>query len=146
MMRAMSGTARSIIDQASAIPYRRTGGLLEFCLITSAKRARWGVPKGIIDPGDTAKQTALKEAEEEAGLQGQIVGEVLGRYEYHKWGSRLVVEVFLMEVTHTAEKWIEDHMRQRCWCTADEACHRIERTELLDIFEFALTQIPHPGS
>jgi len=139
----MSRKDRSIIDQASAIPYRRDAGRLEFCLITSVKRGRWGFPKGIIDPGDTAEETALKEAEEEAGLSGRIVSDVVGRYEYHKWGSRLIVGVFLMEVTHTAEQWLEDQIRQRCWCTTDEVRHRVDRPELADIFELAVPQIPH---
>jgi len=135
-----------MIDQASAIPYRRGKGRLEFCLITSIKRGRWGFPKGIIDPGETASQTALKEAEEEAGLKGRIVGDVLGCYAYRKWGRRLNVKVFLMEVTHVAEKWLEDEMRQRAWCTADEARGRVERAELVDILEIAITRIPRTRS
>ena len=137
----MDGFERGKIKQASAIPYRYMGGAVEFCLITSVKRGRWGVPKGIIDPGETAEETALKEAQEEAGLHGRIVSDVVGRYEYRKWGSKLVVSVFLMEVSHAAEQWLEDEIRQRCWCTAEEALELIDRAELIDIFEFAVAEI-----
>lgn len=139
----MEGSNRGSIEQASAIPYRHSGGQVEFCLITSVKRGRWGVPKGIIDPGETAEETALKEAQEEAGLHGRIVSDLVGRYEYRKWGSDLVVSVYLMEVSHATEQWLEDEIRQRCWCTAEEAYELIDRPDLVDIFEFAVTQIAH---
>ena len=90
-------------QQASAIPYRRRGEQLEFCLITSVSNGRWGFPKGLIDPGETAPQTALKEAREEAGIVGRVVGKPLGRYSYRKWNTSLAVTVFLMEVTETAK-------------------------------------------
>ena len=56
------------IHQAAAVPYRLRNGSAEFCLITTIRKGLWGIPKGIIDPGETAEQTALKEAEEEASI------------------------------------------------------------------------------
>src|SRR5262245_1798891 len=79
------------IAQACAIPYRLVEGRLEFCLITSISKGHWGFPKGIIDPGETPMETALKEAHEEAGLSGRIVGPLLGSYSYEKWDTTLHV-------------------------------------------------------
>ena len=74
----------SVIQQASAIPYRHGAKGVEFCLITATSGPHWGFPKGIIDPGETFIETALKEAHEEAGIHGHVVGEPLGTYDYNK--------------------------------------------------------------
>ena len=50
------------LEQASAIPYRLRDGQPEFCLITSISTGKWGFPKGIVDPGETPEETAIKEA------------------------------------------------------------------------------------
>ena len=105
-----------VYDQASAIPFRRRDGDLEFCLITSMSKRQWCFPKGIIDPGETPAETALKEAAEEAGLRGCIVGDALGEYEYGKWGRVLRVVVLLMEVHHADDDWPEaEHRQRRGW-------------------------------
>jgi phosphohistidine phosphatase len=114
-----------VYDQASAVPFRRRDGDLEFCLITSMSKRRWCFPKGIIDPGETPAETALKEAEEEAGLRGRIVGDPLGEYEYSKWGRVLRVLVLLMEVDHADDHWLEAEHRQRRWMGAEEAAERL---------------------
>ena len=129
------------IDQASAIPYRRHDGKLEFCLITSIKRGRWMFPKGIIDPGETYVETALKEAEEEAGLHGSIVGEPLGTYEYHKWGTTLYVKVTLMSVSHADEQWPEADVRQRRWVDAEQARKLLDQAELRELLDKALRRL-----
>ena len=46
------------IAQAGAVPFRRRGDRLEFCLITSMGTGRWEFTKGIIDPGETLSVTA----------------------------------------------------------------------------------------
>jgi len=131
----------SPIQQAAAVPYRRRNAEPEFCLITSIRKGRWGVPKGIIDPGETAVQTALKEALEEAGLHGHIEGKPLGKYEYYKWDSILVVTVLLMQVTGEDEDWEEADLRSRCWCRADEARRRLRHHEVRRLLDAALERI-----
>jgi len=129
------------ILQAAAIPYRCRDGQPEFCLITSIRRGTWGFPKGIVDPGETLQATALKEAEEEAGLHGRIVGDALGQYEYSKWNSVLLVTVFLMQVTVTDNDWDEARLRKRAWCRAEEARAAIDRSELRKLLDAALVRI-----
>lgn len=118
------------MQQASAIPFRRTAAGVEFCLITSIGKGNWGFPKGIIDPGFNAEQTALQESWEEAGLRGRIVHECVGRYKYEKWNTTLHVQVMLMEVTEAAEQWIESSVRQRAWCSLDEALEKLTKKRL----------------
>jgi len=67
-MNDSQSSARRRIAQACVIPFRRDGDEIVFCLITSLKKKRWIFPKGIIDPGETPEETALKEALEK-GVQ-----------------------------------------------------------------------------
>ena len=131
----MSGPATSPqpIEQACVVPFRRQGERVEICLITSLEKGLWILPKGIIDPGETREETALKEALEEAGLHGRIVGEPLGKYEDFKWGTVLHVTVLLMEVTQCDDQWPEGDVRQRQWVTAEETASLLAKKELRPI-------------
>jgi len=59
----------------------------------------WALPKGLIDPGEGARETALREVAEETGLEGETVGK-LGdvRYVYTWEGERIfkIVSFFLV--------------------------------------------------
>ena len=108
-------------EQAAAIPVRRRSGRLEVCLIRRRGSKAWGIPKGIVEPGDTPRETALNEAWEEAGLQGRLTGRPLGTYQYEKWDTTLTVVVYLMEVLDQSGDWPEAGLRQRKWTTFREA-------------------------
>lgn len=129
------------ILQVSAIPYRHDAGRLQLCLITSIKKGRWGFPKGIIDPGETYVETALKEAHEEAGLHGRIVDEPVGSYRYFKWGTSLDVTVVLMEVTHCDDEWDEAELRQRRWVGPKLARKLVARAEVKPLLDAALERL-----
>ncbi len=131
----------SPIPQVCVVPFRRNGEEIEVCLITSLKKRRWILPKGIIDPGETRDETALKEALEEAGLRGQIVGEPLGVYEDFKWGRQLEVTVLLMEVTECARAWLESELRDRCWVESDRAVQLIAKPELRRFVQVAANKL-----
>lgn len=129
------------MQQACAIPFRRADAVVEFCLITTSGKGTWSFPKGIIDPGETAPETALKESYEEAGLRGAIVGPPLGSFAYRKWETRLEVTVLLMHVTEAAAQWPEAGLRQRRWAELSEARGLLERDALRDLLERAAERI-----
>jgi phosphohistidine phosphatase len=141
----MGSSEKTALLQAGTVPYRIRRGRPEFCLITSIRKGTWGFPKGIIDPGETPEETALKEAEEEAGLHGQIVGDPLGQYEYRKWGTALLVTVYLMQVTAVDDDWDEAEVRERRWCPAGKARAVLRRNELRELLDAALEQIGEGG-
>ncbi|MBF0284157.1 MAG: NUDIX hydrolase [Magnetococcales bacterium] len=101
-------------EQSAVIPYRKRDGEWETLLITSRKRTRWVVPKGVVDPGSTPAQSALREAMEEAGIAGRIHPEPVGEYRYEKWSGICHVTVFVMEVEEMREEWPESY-RERLW-------------------------------
>src|SRR6267142_5144069 len=95
------------LQQAAAIAVRRSRGTLQVCLIRKKRSRKWGIPKGVVDPGDTHEETALNEAFEEAGLTGRLIGDVIGTYQYEKWDTTVAVAVYLMEVLQQHREWEE---------------------------------------
>jgi 8-oxo-dGTP pyrophosphatase MutT (NUDIX family) len=120
--------------QAAALPLRRG----RVCLITSRNGKRFVIPKGWIDPGQTAGETALQEAWEEAGLVGSLGREPIGSYLYEKEGETYHVTVFVMKVTSVAQDWPERSFRQRSWVSPTGFFDRIEDVGLADLFRQAV--------
>lgn len=100
---------------------------MEVCLTRRKDSEKWGIPKGFIDRGDTPEEAVLKEASEEAGLQGDLIGEPIGTYDYKKWNSTLTVLVYVMEVREEQEAWLEMRVRSRSWYPVDEAAQLLAR-------------------
>lgn len=119
-----------IYEQSAVIPYRHCAGDVEFLLITSIRRGRWIVPKGIVEPHLSPQQSAANEALEEAGIEGDVEDDPLGQYEYSKWGGVCRVQVFLMRVTAMAGEWLEADARQRAWVSPETALRRVEQAGL----------------
>ena len=117
----MSNTNIGLRQQAAAIAVRRNGEAFEVCLIRKRKSKTWGIPKGLVDPGDTHEETALNEAWEEAGLKGRLIGDAVGTYEYEKFSTTFAVAVYLMEVLEQHAEWQEAGFRERRWTSFSEA-------------------------
>ena len=106
---------------------RRSGRDTQLCLIRRKGSQAWGIPKGFIDPGDTAEEAALTEALEEAGLEGDIVGHSIGTYEYEKRGDDYTVAVYVMRVLHQQRRWPEVSFRERKWWPLPDAIARLAK-------------------
>jgi len=121
-------------QQSSVIPYRINKGKLEILLVLSSKKKHFVIPKGIIEPGLTAQQSAEKEAFEEAGVKGQIDNNFVGEYQYQKWSATCHVQVYPLKVTELIadENWQESH-RGRHWIKIKEAKKKIFQAELKTI-------------
>ena len=126
--------------QACVIPFRRLGQDVTFCVITSFDNKRWIFPKGFVDGDESLQDTGLKEAFEEAGLHGQVVGPPLGRYVYSKWGTVLDVAVLLMEVERADGAWLEGN-RLRRWTSGKEALKLIGKPELREMLRRGMRRL-----
>jgi phosphohistidine phosphatase len=118
--------------QSAVIPFRTGPSGLEVLLITSRKRRRWIVPKGVVEPDLSAADSAANEAFEEAGLHGRVLPAPLGSYEYEKWGGTCRVEVYAMAVERELDDWPEA-FRDRAWLTTAEAAERVDEPALKDL-------------
>ena len=117
--------------QSSVIPYRIRDGEAEILVIASSKKHHLVVPKGIKDPGLSPRESAAKEAWEEAGIEGKVADTVLGSYHCDKWGATCTVDVYAMEVTRVIpeEEWQESH-RGRQWVSPEKAARQLKQEEL----------------
>jgi 8-oxo-dGTP pyrophosphatase MutT (NUDIX family) len=126
-------------NQSGVIPYRLKDEEVEILLITSRRRARWIIPKGVIDPGQTPQQSALKEAYEEAGIEGAASAELIGEYEYDKWGGVCRVKVYLMRVEGVLDSWPESGSRERLWMKVEDAAQAVREQSLKEL----ILSVPH---
>jgi len=116
--------------QAGAIPVRFRNGSWELLLITSRNQQRWIIPKGVIEPGSDALETASRETVEEAGVEGYLSPEPVGHYQVDKWGGTCDIEVYLLEVSKVLENWPEQAMRERRWMSVETALAEVHSEEL----------------
>jgi 8-oxo-dGTP pyrophosphatase MutT (NUDIX family) len=130
----MMASTSEPIRQAAALPLKKG----RVCLIPSRNGKRWVIPKGWIEPGQTAGETALQEAWEEAGLVGALEREPIGSYLYEKEGRSYHVIVFVMQVTSVAQDWPERSFRQRQWVSPTGFFDRIEDAGLAEIVRATL--------
>jgi 8-oxo-dGTP pyrophosphatase MutT (NUDIX family) len=108
-------------------------------LVTSRETRRWILPKGWAEKGLAPHALAAKEAFEEAGLQGEIGAEPIGRYRYAKQlrGKKRTrtlaceVQVFPLVVARQLEDWPEKQQRATRWCTPEEAATLVEEGGLV---------------
>lgn len=110
--------------QAGALPYALVEGRTVFLLITSRRTGRWIFPKGELELGMTAWESAAAEALEEAGVTGQIDTTPIGSYRTsaNTDGSSLVdVDLYPLHVETQLDVWKEMDQRLRHWAVLPEA-------------------------
>jgi 8-oxo-dGTP pyrophosphatase MutT (NUDIX family) len=134
---------KQILRQSGVLPYQYKNGTLHVLLVTTTSGQDWIIPKGKIEKGLTASESALKEAVEEAGVQGMITGGSIGSYRFKKkkTGRICRVEVFPMKVEQEMTEWEEEGKRKRCWYPLREAAARVSNTELQELILNAAEKI-----
>lgn len=108
-----------IIRQSGAILIRVDGKEPRVLLVTAKRNPQnWIFPKGHIEKGETPEAAALREALEEAGVTGRLIGPA-GVLEYGFLGAKARVDYFL--AMFTRESGPPEDGRARRWCPLDEA-------------------------
>jgi 8-oxo-dGTP pyrophosphatase MutT (NUDIX family) len=112
---------------AGGVLFRRTGRGPEILLASRRTRRGdlvWGLPKGLVEPGEDAEETAGREVAEETGYRGRII-EPLGEVSYwFVWSGeriRKTVHFFLMEDSGEAPGPRDREMEDVAWFPAEEA-------------------------
>jgi 8-oxo-dGTP pyrophosphatase MutT (NUDIX family) len=116
--------------QAAAIPFRLLNNRFKILLITSRSNRQWIIPKGLIDPGMTAEQTAIQEAYEEAGITGVLYNKPILEFSYRKWRGTCLVKTYFLRVEQELENWPEKFIRQRRWVSLSEASKLLKIPEV----------------
>lgn len=130
---------------AGGIVYRKNGKDIEILLIQDAKD-RWTIPKGHIEEGEQAKDTAEREIKEETGLEKLRVLNWLGKinFKYRRQQSLVLMttDIFLVEALGDTNKLIpEDWMNGIKWFSVKEALDKIEYEDIEKIILLSLKRI-----
>ena len=88
----------------------------------------WALPKGLVDPGESPAETAVREVREETGVDGRLV-EKLGdvKYVYTRDGERIfkIVSFYLLRAGRGRIGEIDESMRievaEARWLPLEEA-------------------------
>ncbi len=118
---------------------------IQILLIQDAKN-RWTIPKGHIEEGESARETAEREIKEETGLKETRVHGWLGKINFrYRRASSLVLmttEIFLVEAKGDNDKLKpEDWMNGIKWFSASEALDKIEYEDIGKIILLGLKKI-----
>src|SRR4051794_35657599 len=114
-------TVRSIMLQCGALPFSiDANGTCRILLVTTRGGRRWTIPKGWPIRNLTDAASAEREAFEEAGVVGSIIGEhPVGSYRYEKRRNAreaiFEVSVYLFAVERQLRRWPEKAERTTRW-------------------------------
>ncbi|MBQ9018387.1 NUDIX domain-containing protein [Candidatus Saccharibacteria bacterium] len=118
---------------------------IEILLIQDSK-GRWTIPKGHIEPGETAKMTARREIEEETGLKNFNILTWLGKIHFkYRRADKLVLmttQIYLVQSVDshempTGEKW----MRGIRWFLFADALDKVEYEDIEKLMLIAKKRI-----
>ena len=118
---------------------------IEILLIQDSKD-RWTIPKGHIEPGETAKMTARREIEEETGLKNVSILTWLGKIHFkYRRADKLVLmttQVYLVQALDDKEMPMKEKwMRGIKWFSFADALGAIEYEDIEKLMLIAKKKI-----
>jgi 8-oxo-dGTP pyrophosphatase MutT (NUDIX family) len=121
------------------------GGDIEILLIQDTK-GRWTIPKGHIEPGESAQQTARREIGEEVGLYDIDILGWLGKIHFrYRRVDKLVLmttQIYLVRAGSDADKIRkEDWMNDLKWFPFQDALDAIEYEDISKLMLLAKKRI-----
>ena len=133
---------------AGGVMVRRMRGRWFMAAIRVKRGTVLALPKGRIDPGERAPDTAAREVREEAGVSGELVGK-LGdvRYWYQRDGERVlkVVSFFLLRYRSGSVRDHDHEVDSAEWVPLEEAPRLLQYKGEREMAAAALSRLANPG-
>lgn len=129
--------------KVGVIPFQMIDGDLSVLLVTSMRTGRWILPKGNLKAKESHKKGCLREAFEEAGVEGKILKNfpmtmVMPANKQdadHQHQGEIPVVFYPMRVDHLSATWPEQDQRQRKWMTLDAAMADLPSKDILSVLD-----------
>jgi len=126
------------VEQAGAIVVRAGKTSPRVLLVTARRNPRnWIFPKGHIEKGESRKDAAVREAREEAGVDGTVSG-LAGTMAFEFGTNTYRVHYFVILTDDPGE---EREGRRLRWCRYKQALRKLTYTETRDLLEEAWPRI-----
>lgn len=133
---------------AGGVAFRNVGSQLEIVLIKTASEGRWQLPKGIIDPGETAEIAALREVREEAGIDCELLIPLdvidywfVDRYSRETSKIHKFVHYFLMSYISGDVNDHDDEVFEARWVPSADAAKMLSFNTERSVVEMALERL-----
>ena len=109
-------------SSCGAVVYRDIKGEVRYLLIKNKRSAHWGFPKGHIEPGETKKQTAIREVLEETGVHVRIIDgfESISKYKIQNKIEKQV-SIFVGTTTDSSTSIQPEEIEDYIWLSYDNA-------------------------
>jgi len=128
----VSGTQTRLQISAGGVAFRRRAGRIEVALISVGEPARWQLPKGLIDRGESSEEAALREVREEAGIETEALS-LVERVEYWYYaterGERVrfhkFVDFYLLRYRRGDVRRHDHEVNEARWVEIGEAARRL---------------------
>jgi|SRR5215213_4949747 len=123
------------IAEAGGVVVRSDKGTPHFLVIRAKKNPNhWIFPKGHIEDGESAKDAAIRELREEAGIEATVLDRI-GDLEFTYAEEIIVVEFYLLRYSRTIGG---GEQREFCWCKYEEALDRLSFDDAKSLLGSAL--------
>ena len=110
-------------------------------LTKHSQNHHWSFPKGLIDPGQTSQEAAVREVREEGGVEAEILDKVgYSKYVYSLNGEKIfkVVTYFLMKYKSGDIKDHDWEVEEAGWYEVEDALKQLTFSQDKELLKEAL--------
>jgi len=133
---------------AGGVAFRERDERIEVALISVGDDARWQLPKGLVDKGESTEAAAVREVREEAGINTEVIARIDKVEYWYLWnedGRRIryhkFVYFYLLRYKSGDVRDHDDEVNEARWFAIDDAMNMLAFDNEKKILGLALQSI-----